>query len=388
MIFNSSRMDEVQTPIIPLVGDLIRNCRGTISLGQGVVFYTPPPEAIIAIADFLSNNDYHKYQEVGGIPPLITAIEAKLKRDNEIEIKDNQAIVVTAGGNMAFINALLAITEAGSEIILQTPYYFNHEMAITMANCTPVLVETDSNYQLRPDAIREAITPKTRAIVTISPNNPTGVVYTESALREVNQLCRERGIYHISDEAYEYFTYDGAQHVSPGSFSGSEDHTISLYSLSKAYGFASWRIGYMVIPRHLLAAVRKIQDTILICPPVISQYAAVGALKVGKSYCEQYLPEIALVRQYLLDSWRSLDSVVKIVPSQGAFYFFIQVNRPINDLELVKKLITDYQIAVIPGSTFGMKEGCYLRVAYGALAKNTCFTGIERLIKGLTEILG
>src|SRR5690606_9046457 len=115
---------------------------------------------------------------------------------------------------------------------------FNHEMTITMANAIPVPVPTDEHYQLIPERIKAAITPKTRAIVTVSPNNPTGAVYPEATLREVNQLCRERGIYHISDEPYEYFTYDGALHFSPGSMAGSEAYTISLFSLSKAYGFA------------------------------------------------------------------------------------------------------------------------------------------------------
>src|SRR6185369_12263196 len=127
----------------------------------------------------------------------------------------------------------------------------------------------------------EAITAKTRAVVTISPNNPTGAVYSEAALCEVNQICGERGIYHISDEAYENFTYNGARHFSPASVAGSEAHTISLFSFSKAFGFASWRIGYMVMPENLFVPVKKIQDTILICAPVISQYAACGALKAG-----------------------------------------------------------------------------------------------------------
>ena len=107
------------------------------------------------------------------------------------------------------------------------------------------------------------------AVVTISPNNPRGAVYPEAALREVNAICRTSGIWHIHDEAYEYFTY-GVPHFSPSSIPGAEGHTISLYSLSKAYGFASWRIGYMLVPDTLFAPVRKIQDTNVICPAVIS----------------------------------------------------------------------------------------------------------------------
>ena len=172
----------------------------------------------------------------------------------------------------------MATTSPGDEVILPVPFYFNHEMAIEMAGCRAVRVPTDDRYQLRVDAIASAVTDRTRAIVTISPNNPSGAVLGEQDLRAVNALCRERGIYHFSDEAYEYFTYGGARHVSPGSFPDAVGHTISLYSLSKAYGFAGWRIGYMVYPEHLDAAMMKSQDTILICPTVASQLAAVAAL--------------------------------------------------------------------------------------------------------------
>jgi aspartate/methionine/tyrosine aminotransferase len=382
----SSRMEAVQSPVIPIVGQLIRDNPGTISLGQGVVSYPPPPETKEFLSQFFAELDNNKYKAVRGIPPLIAAIEAKLKAENGIEINEKNTIVVSAGSNMAFMNALLAITSAGDEVILNTPYYFNHEMGTIMANCHPVLVETDENYQLQPKAIAQAITNKTRAIVTISPNNPTGVVYPESVLREVNQICRDRGIYHISDETYEYFTYNNRQHFSVGSIADSSNHTISLYSLSKAYGFASWRIGYSVIPKSLLESVEKIQDTILICPAVVSQYAALGALKAGASYCQKYVKEINEVRKIVLNALRSVEDFCTVIPADGAFYFFIKINTKMEDFELVKKLIQEYRVAVLPGSTFGMRDGCYLRIAYGGLAKETAAEGIERLVKGLQTI--
>ncbi|KYC36310.1 aspartate aminotransferase [Scytonema hofmannii PCC 7110] len=383
-----SRMQAVQSPIIPVIGELIRNNPGTISLGQGVVSYSPPPEAIELLPKFLSDPTNHLYQAVEGIPLLLTALKGKLEAFNGIEINGENSIVVTAGGNMAFMNAVLAITSVGDEIILNTPYYFNHEMAIMMAGCRPVLVKTDENYQLRPDAIAVAITSKTRAVLTVSPNNPTGVVYSEEALRQVNQICRDRGIYHISDEAYEYFTYNGVKHVSPGAFVGSRDYTISLYSFSKAYGFASWRIGYMVIPEHLLVAVKKVQDTILICPPVVSQYAAFGALQAKEDFLKNHIQAIAKVREVVLKSLNRLQDICTIVPADGAFYFFLKVHTDLNDFELTKRLIQEHQVAVIPGSTFGMDDGCYLRVACGALQKDTASEGIERLVRGLQSRLG
>ena len=382
----NSRMDRVQLPLIPVVSELIRNNPGTISLGQGVVNYPPPNEAIASLQTFLANPSNHLYQAVTGIEPLVKAIANKLATDNQIFITKENSIIVTAGSNMAFLNAVLAITQGGDEIILNTPYYFNHEMAITMANCRPVSVNTDRHYQLDLNAIAKAITPKTKAIVTISPNNPTGAVYPAADLKAVNDLCRDRGIYHISDEAYEYFTYDGVEHTSPGSFNNSADHTISLFSLSKAYGFASWRIGYMLIPQNLTLAVKKVQDTNVICPPVVSQYAAVGALNAGKAYCQQHLSKIAEVRTIVAQQLDSIKDICAIAPNPGAFYFFLKINTDLNDLDLVRKLIEQYKVAVIPGSTFGMENDCYLRVAYGSLQRDTAKEGIERLTTGLRDI--
>ena len=387
MTLSPSRMYSVQSPIIPTVAAIIQQHPGTISLGQGVVYYGPPPEAIAQITAFLANPEHHKYQAVEGIAPLLEQIASKLKTENGIAIDPQRQLVVTAGSNMGFLNAVLAITSPGDEIILQTPYYFNHEMAVTIAGCHPILVATDEQYQLRLDAIAHAITDRTRAIVTISPNNPTGVVYPEAVLRQVNELCRDHGLYHITDETYEYFTYDGAQHFSPGAIDDSSGYTISLYSLSKAYGFASWRIGYMVIPAHLMASVMKIQDTNVICPAVISQYAALGALQAGVGYCKEKLGAIATVRQQLLHSLAALSDRCTVPPSHGAFYLLLNLHTSIDALSLVEQLIREHGVAAIPGTTFGLEAGCHLRVAYGALQPNTAIAGIERLVQGIKAIL-
>ncbi|MBD1844676.1 pyridoxal phosphate-dependent aminotransferase [Cyanobacteria bacterium FACHB-63] len=380
-----SRMQAVQSPIIPIVGELIRQHPGTISLGQGVVNYPPPQSAIDQITVFLSSPVNHKYQAVEGIPALKAAIAQKLITENKIDLT-NREIVVTAGSNMAFLNVVLAITDPGDEIILQTPFYFNHEMAIEIASCRAVLVPTDENYQLQPHLIRAAITDRTRAIVTISPNNPTGAVYSEFALREVNQLCRESNCFHITDEAYEYFTY-GVDHFSAASIDDSANHTISIFSLSKAYGFASWRIGYMVIPAYLLESMQKIQDTNVICPAVVSQYAALGALQAGRSYCEEKLVSISQVREIVLAELESIRHFCTVPKADGAFYFLLKVQTELDTMELVKRLIQDHRVAVLPGFTFGLEDGCYLRVGYGALEKETAIEGIQRLVTGLKTIV-
>ena len=380
------RMQSVQTPIIPVVGELIRENPGVISLGQGVVNYGPPPEVVNQIKTFLADPNNHKYALVQGIPALLEQIKIKLVAENGISVNSDSAVMVTAGSNMAFMNAILTITEPGDEIILQTPYYFNHEMAIAIADCNAVSVLTDDNYQLQLDAIEAAVTPKTKAVVTISPNNPTGAVYTEESLRAVNKFCRERGLYHIHDQAYEYFTYGGVKSFSPGSIEGSAKYTISLFSLSKAYGFASWRIGYMVAPDHLYESLRKVQDTILICPPAISQWAAVGALEAGRDYCMPYVEELGEVRKMTLEKLNHLRNFVTVPTPYGAFYCLLRVKTDLNAMTIVERLIREYKVAVIPGFTFGLEEGCSLRVAYGAMEKHTVLDGMDRLVSGLRDI--
>ena len=177
MNYELYRLHAVQSPIIPVVGELIKNSPGTISLGQGVVHYSPAPEAIEILPKFLNDSTNNLYKAVTIIPELLTVLTANLSNFNGIDINTDNCIVVTADSNIGFMNAILAITSPGDEIILNIPYYFNHEMAITMAGYHPVLVATTEDYQLIPESIAKAITPKTHAIVTISPKNPTGAVY-------------------------------------------------------------------------------------------------------------------------------------------------------------------------------------------------------------------
>lgn len=385
---NSSRIAAVQAPIIPIVGDWVRDTPGTLSLGQGMVSYPPPDSALHAIRDFGRRAEEHLYGSPLGHPRLLELIADKLRLENGIDCSNGYRAMVTAGSNMAFLNVLLAITDPDDEIILPLPYYFNQEMAVRMLDCTPIAVPTDAQYQLQIDALRAAITPKTRAIVTVSPNNPSGAVYPEADLRAVNALCRKFGLYHISDEAYEYFTYGTARHFSPGSILGAEQHTISLYSLSKAYGFASWRIGYVIFPEALLPSLLKVQDTNLICPPQINQIAAAGALQSGSDYCKTHLQTLAHIRTRVSAQLRELSGICEIAATEGAFYLLLKINTRMSDLELARQLISDFKVAAIPGCAFGLHDGCYLRVSYGMLDETRATEAIQRLVAGIKALCG
>jgi len=381
----SHRITQVQSPMIAVVGEMVRRHPGTISLGQGVVHYGSPQAVRDAAAKALADGSaIDRYGLAFGNDALLDAIRAKLVSENGIVVGGDRRVVVTAGSNMGFQSAVLAVGDAGDEIIILSPYYFNHEMAIRIAGCEPVIVATDAEYQPDLAAIAAAISSRTRAIVTISPNNPTGAVYSRESLSATNQLCNERGIYHIHDEAYECFAYS-RKHWSPGSSDASKPHTISLFTFSKAFGMAGWRVGYMLIPASLEASIKKIQDTNLICPPMLNQIAATVALSAGSGWYAPRIAEIARVRDLVIEQLRSLGDRIDCPTPQGAFYALARYRSKIAEMSLIERLIAEFGVAVMPGSTFGAPGS--LRIAYGALDGKSVAEGMGRLVRGLNALL-
>ena len=388
------RMEGVDTPIIPTIAAFVRNNPGTISLGQGVVNYGPPPQAIAALPSLMGDGSLHKYLGVSGHPGFIEAIHNKLAQENQIKLGTDAMVMVTAGSNMAFLNSVLAVADPGDEFILPMPFYFNQEMAIRMCGCIPVPVPTHADWSLDVAAMAAAITPRTRAILTVSPNNPTGAVYSEASLRAVNALCAQHGIYHFSDEAYEYFTYEGAKHFSPASIPGAMKHTLSFYSMSKNYGMASWRVGYVVFPANLFDAMNKVQDTNLICAPMPSQLLALEALKLGRNWVEPKVKALSEVRQTVYKTLEDLGDLVQFPQTQGAFYVLMKLPglaQGIQAIEFNRAMTEKFKVASIPGFAFGLtntQEANYQRLSYGALEAASVAEGVQRYVAAVKDWYG
>lgn len=380
------RVAAVSPPIVPAIRRLIRAHPGTLSLAQGEAGFEPPPQALEAVRTGLTGANAHAYGPAAGEPVLLEALADKLQRENGIDPAAGSRLQVTAGANLAFLYALLAIVEPGEEVVLPVPWYFNHEMAVTLADCQVVAVPVEEDGCPSVRALERAAGKRTRAIVTVSPNNPTGAVYPREALAAINKLCRDRGLYHISDETYEYFTYNGARHYSPGADPAAARHTLSLFSFSKAYGMAGWRVGCLVYPEHLAVAMSKIQDTCLICPPAPSQWAAVGALRAGSDYCRARLARLDKARILLQQALRASGRLAGSFPADGAFYLFVRLRTQVTDRDVVDRLIRRHRVAVLPGTGFGMPAGCWLRLSYGGLSPATAAEAAGRLGSGLASL--
>jgi aspartate/methionine/tyrosine aminotransferase len=391
MIRPNHRLASVETPIIPTIAALVRNNPGTISLGQGVVNYGPPAEAIASLPGMMGDGNLHKYLGVSGHPGLVEAIQTKLAQENQVKLGSDAMLMVTAGSNMAFLNSVLAVADPGDEFILPMPYYFNQEMAIRMCGCVPVPVPTHNDWSLNVEAMAAAITPRTRAILTVSPNNPTGAVYSEASLRAINALCAQHGLYHFSDEAYEYFTYEGVKHFSPASIPGAMKHTLSFYSMSKNYGMASWRVGYVVFPADLFDAMNKVQDTNLICAPMPSQLLALQTLQKGKPWVEPKVAALSQVRQTVYQALEDLGDLVQFPKTQGAFYVLMKLPGLAKGTEPIafnRAMTEKFKVASIPGFAFGLTqthEANYQRLSYGALDAASVAEGVQRYVAAVQD---
>jgi len=225
------------------------------------------------------------YSQNEGLLELREEIVKKLKRDNNIDANISQ-IIVTVGAIEGLAASVLATIDPGDEVILPTPTYSTHITQVKLASGTPVLVplNEDNNFALDIKGIKTAITSKTKVILFCTPNNPTGTVFPESTLRELGKIALEHNLTVITDEAYEYFTFDDNKHFSMASIPELKKNVITNYTFTKTYAMTGWRIGYLHADEEMISQIKKAHIPLAICAPVASQYAAIAALK-GNQEC-------------------------------------------------------------------------------------------------------
>jgi aminotransferase len=355
---------------------------GVISLAQGIPDFFTTENIRTAAKQAIDNNLVDKYTPGYGIEPLRQTIVKKLTKDNNIKADISQ-VIVTHGGIEALMATFMTILNPSDEVIVLTPDYASHitQTRIARHGGMPIFVpltETDKGWVLDEEKLESRITPQTKAILICNPCNPTGKVYTKGELQSIIKIAGKHNLFIISDEIYEYFTFDGKKHISIGSLPGAEDRTISIFGLSKSYAMTGWRIGYIVASKKLSPQIFKIHDSLITCPTAVSQYAALEAISGDQANVRHYKAGFEKRRDIVMNALKKTDKLSVILP-EGAYYAFIKVNFPVDDYELSIRLIREAKVAVVPGSAFGLGGENHLRISFGG-NEQELEDGMHRLI--------
>ncbi len=263
----------------------------------------------------------------------------------------------------------MTILNPSDEVIVLTPDYASHitQTRIARHGGVPIFVpltETDKGWILESDKLEAQITQHTKAILVCNPCNPTGKVYTKKELQELIRIAKKYNLFIISDEMYEYFTFDGKKHFSIASLPGAEERTISIFGLSKSYAMTGWRIGYIVASKKLTQQIFKIHDSLVTCPTAVSQYAALAAITGDQANVRHYKDGFAKRRSIVMNALSKTEKLSCVLP-EGAYYAFVKINVPVDDNELAIRLIREAKIAVVPGSAFGLGGENHVRISFG-----------------------
>jgi aspartate aminotransferase len=342
------------------------------------------PAHIKAAAEKALQDGKTKYGPAAGEPKLREAIARKLREDNGL-CYNAENVIVTNGGKHSLFNLMLALIEAGDEVIIPAPYWLSYPEMVKLAEGTPVIVPTDatSGYKITPDQLRSAITPKTKLFVLNSPSNPTGMTYTPDEIKALAEVVVESNIWVVSDEIYEKILYDGAEHLSIGAV-GPEifERTIISNGFAKAYSMTGWRLGYLAGPIELIKATTTIQShgTSNVC--TFAQYGAIAALESSQDCVEEMRQAFAKRRQVMFDRLNAIPGLFCPKPD-GAFYMFPDISKTgMKSMEFCNALLESHQVAVVPGIAFGADE-C-IRLSY-ATDMASIEKGMERIEKFVRE---
>lgn len=359
-----------------------------ISLAQGIPDFPTPSLIKEAAKEAIDKGLTDKYTAGYGIDQLRLAIVEKLKRDNQIIAQPDQ-VIVTHGAIEALMATFLALFNPGDEVIVITPDYASH---ITQLNLTnhggrPLFfpLKEEDSWQVDFEQLEALVTQKTKGILLCNPSNPTGKVYTKEELKKIAFLSRKHNLFIITDETYEYLTFDNRPHISIGSFPEVANRTISIFSLSKSYSMTGWRIGYLVADKEIANQIFKVHDALITCPTAVSQYAALAAFKLGKKGTEKFRKEYEKRRDLLVKILNQRKDLVSLITPQGAYYAFVKINFPIDDYQLAYQLVDEAGVATVPGSAFGPGGENHLRISFGVSEKQL-IQGLKRLLNYLDQL--
>ncbi|GGF12420.1 aminotransferase [Halobacillus andaensis] len=373
------KLSDIQISGIRQFFNMIGQYEDVVSLTIGQPDFSTPDHVKNAAIDALQN-DRTTYTHNAGILELRTAISNYVEDSFALTYDPLNEIIVTVGASQAIDITLRTIIEPGDEVILPGPIYPGYEPLIKLAGATVKYVDTSQNhFKLTADLLEEAITEKTKCVITPYPSNPTGVSLTKEELRDISQIIRDKEIFMIADEIYSELVYD-QDHTSIASFTEIRDHVIVINGVSKSHAMTGFRIGYLLAPEWLAQQILKVHQYNVSCATSISQYAALEAIKNGQHDPKVMKNSYQERREYVMNRLDKM-GLEYIIPD-GAFYIFPKFPSEKSTFEAAVDLVEKAGVALVPGSAFSSYGEGYVRLSY-AYSKSTLEKGLDRLEKYL-----
>lgn len=380
----SGKVQEIKPSGIRKFFDLLGDRKDVISLTVGEPDFMTPYHIREAGIESLEKGRTF-YTSNNGILELRREICNYLNRRFGLAYEPKSEVIVTVGGSEAIDLAVRALIEPGDEAIIPVPSFVCYGPIVELAHGKPVFIETkeEDNFKLRPEALRAAITPKTKLLILPYPNNPTGAVMTKDELEEIAQILEGTNIMVLSDEIYGELTY-GRRHTAFATVGNMWERTITVSGFSKAYAMTGWRLGYLCAPKELVTQMHKIHQYAIMCAPTTSQLAAIEALKHGDPDIEMMANEYNRRRKYILDGLRKMG--IDTFEAEGAFYVFPRIGKfGLSSDDFCQKLLDEKGVAIVPGNAFGDCGEGYARISY-AYSVEHITEALKRMNEFIEEI--
>ena len=361
--------------------DIVATMKDVISLGIGEPDFVTPPPIIEAGIRALNAGETH-YTSNAGIFELRQAVAEYIKGAYGVSYDPKGDVIITVGVSEALYLTMSALLNPGEEVIVPTPCFVSYQAEVILAGGVPVELPTyvQNGFQVTPDDLRAAITPRTKAILLGYPNNPTGAVYTREVLEEIARIAEAHDLVVISDELYDQLVY-GVQHVCFPSLPGMRERTVLLGGFSKNYAMTGWRAGFACGPEEIIKGLVRIHQYTIMSAPTMSQMAALEALKNGGEYVIKMRDEYDRRRKLIVNGLNSLG--LPTFEPKGAFYAFPNITvTGMDDETFAQKLLEEERVACVPGSSFGAGGEGYVRCSYA-----TSYEKLEEALRRMAHFM-
>ena len=358
--------------------DIAATMEDVISLGVGEPDFQTPWQIRKAGIESLERGRT-RYSANSGMEALREEISRYLDRKYNTKYDAKKEVLVTVGGSEAIDAAIRALVETGDEVIIPQPSYVCYEPITVLAGGKPVIIETkaEDNFKLTPEALKSAITPKTKVLILPYPCNPTGAVMEKEDLEAIAEILRGTNIIVLSDEIYSELTFTGNPHVSIASLDGMWERTVTINGFSKAFSMTGWRLGFACGPSEIIKQITKIHQFAIMCAPTTSQYAAIEALKNCDEQVLSMQKEYNRRRRLMTDGFNKIG--LTCYEPKGAFYTFPSIKSTgLSSEEFCERLLEAKHVAVVPGTAFGDSGEGFIRASY-------CYS-VEHILEALRRI--